>query len=466
MKLTQLLYKIRRTIDRYGLLEKGDRMVVGVSAGVDSMVLLHLLNALRQDFSLTLIVAHLNHGLRPQESLREVEFVQKESDRLGLIFEYQEVNVRSFQKIKKISLQEAARQVRFQFFHDLCQKYSAGKIALGHHADDQVETLLLRLFRGSGLQGLKGMLPIREGRIIRPLLEVWKDEIESVAFEHSIPYLMDSSNLKKDYLRNRIRLNLIPLIEKEYQKGFRRNIFRSSILLRGENAFMDEEAEKAFREIVHQEDEESFFNLSEFRSLHPALRWRVIQKVLGRVNRRSNETDWDVREVNLIHQALQKPSASFRIPLSRGLICVKRYERVSIKRGEPKTIPPFDVELQCPGRTYLSEIGKEIILEEWDREEQASVPPSRTIAFLDYERLQWPLRVRNFRPGDRFWPMGTPGTQKLKEFFINHKVPKFERPGIPLLVSGDKIVWVIGYRLDERFKATPATPKILKVELS
>lgn len=466
MKFTQLLYKIRRTIDRYGLLEKGDRMVVGVSAGVDSMVLLHLLDALRQDFSLTLIVAHLNHGLRPQESLKEVEFVRKESDRLGLSFEYQEVDVRAFQKIKKISLQEAARQVRFQFFHGLCQKYSAGKIALGHHADDQVETLLLRLFRGSGVQGLKGMLPIREGRIIRPLLEVWKDEIESIAHEHSIPYLMDSSNLKKDYLRNRIRLNLIPLIEKEYQKGFRRNLFRSSILLRQENAFIDQETEKAFLRIIHQEEEGIFFNVSEFQSLHPALKWRFIQKVLGRVNGRTNQIELDVREVNLIHQALQEPPASFLIPLSRGLCCEKRYERVFLKRGEPKTIPPFEVELQCPGRTFLSEIGKEIILEQGDSSDLESITPSRTIAFLDYERLQWPLRVRNFRPGDRFQPMGFKGTQKLKEFFINHKVPKFERPGIPLLISGDRIVWVIGYRLDERFKATPATPKILKVELS
>lgn len=465
MKFSQLLYKIRRTIDRFGLCEKGDRMIVGVSAGVDSMVLLHLLNALRQDFSLSLIVAHLNHGLRPQEALREAELVRQESFRLGLPFEYQEMKVREFREIRRISLQEAARQVRFRFFYDLCQKYSADKIALGHHADDQVETLLLRLFRGSGLQGLKGMLPIREGRIIRPLLEVWKEDIESVAHECSIPYLIDSSNLKENYLRNRLRLDLIPLIEKEYQKGFRKNIFKTSILLKDENEFMDEEAEKAYREIVHEEEEESYFNLSELQSLHPALRWRIIQKVLGRINERLNQTEWEIKEVNLIHQALQRPPASFLIPLSGGLFCEKRYERVSIKRGEPEMIPPFNVELQCPGRTYISEIGKEILLEEVACEECKSISLSRNIALLDYENLSLPLRVRNFRPGDRFQPMGFEGTQKLKKFFINLKIPKIERANIPLLVSGDRIIWIIGYRIDERFKTTSKTRKVLKAEL-
>ena len=166
-----LLNQVKRTIDRHHLLEKDDRLIVGVSAGVDSMVLLHLLNTFREAFDLSLIVAHVNHGLRPEESEREAELVQKESERLGIPFEYGQFNVKEFQKLRGFSPQEAARRIRFHFFYDLLQKHRAQKIALGHNAEDQVETILLRLLRGSGLQGLKGILPIREGKVIRPLLE-------------------------------------------------------------------------------------------------------------------------------------------------------------------------------------------------------------------------------------------------------------------------------------------------------
>ena len=207
-----LLNQVKRTIDRYHLLGKGDRLIVGVSAGVDSMVLLHLLNAYRKAFDLSLIVAHVNHGLRPEESETEARLVQEETDRLGLPFEYGQFNVKEFQKLGGYSPQDAARRIRFHFFHDLLKKHHAQKIALGHNADDQIETVLLRLIRGSGLQGLKGILPLREGKVVRPLLEVWREEIESFAIEKRIPFLLDSSNLKKDYLRNRVRLSLIPLI--------------------------------------------------------------------------------------------------------------------------------------------------------------------------------------------------------------------------------------------------------------
>ncbi len=465
VKFPQLLLRVKRTIDRWKLLEKGDRVIVGVSAGVDSMVLLHLFNALRQDLSLSLIVAHLNHGIRPREAVREFHLVQNESLRLNLPFEYQEFNAKEFQKLNKISLQEAARQGRFRFFQELQKKYSGTKIALGHHADDQVETLLLGLFRGSGLQGLKGMLPIRSGGIIRPLLETWKEEIESVAHEHAIPFLTDSSNLKMDYLRNRLRLYLIPLIEKEFQKGFRKSLLKTSILLRDEDDFIAKESEKAYEEIAHKGKGEVSFNLSAFQSLHPAIRWRVIQRVLERTHEKPDPSSWDGKDVKQIVQILQNPPASFLVPLSRGAFCEKRYEHITFHQKKPHLIPPFDIELKCPGRTYLKELGKEIVIEACLWEGSESLAPSEKMAFLDYDRLQWPLRVRNFRPGDRFQPLGFHGTQKLKDFFIDHKIPKFERPGIPLLISGNMIAWIIGYRIGERFRITPNTKKALKIEL-
>ena len=462
-----LLEKVRRTIDRYRLLDKGDRLIVGVSAGVDSMVLLHLLSAYRQEFDLSLIVAHVNHGLRPEESEKEMELVKKESERLGFTFEYGPFNVKEFQEVGGISLQDAARRIRFHFFNVLLQKYNANKIALGHHADDQVETVLLRLMRGSGLKGLKGMLPIREGRVIRPLLEVWRREVESFVEEMKIPYLLDSSNLKKNYLRNRLRLTLIPLIEKEYQPNFKKIVLKTSTILREENDYLERGAEEAYQKIVREEKDALSFKFSEYQFLHPAIQWRIIQKMLGRIY--SGETVIEEREgmeVDQIYKKFHQLLPSFFIELPHGVSLEKRYDLVLIGKGWVKPVPPFEVELISPGRNYVEEIKREVVIGETSRDDKfKDLYGLPDIALLDYQSLQFPLKMRNFRPGDRFRPLGVKGTQKLKEFFIDHKIPKFERPRIPLLISGEMIAWIVGYRIDERVKVTEKTKRILKVEV-
>jgi tRNA(Ile)-lysidine synthase len=298
------------------------------------MVLLHLLNTYRREFNLSLIVAHVNHGLRPEESKEEANLVQKESERLGLHFEYGQFDVKRFQRVGKLSAQDAGRRIRFQFFKNLLLKYQAHKIALGHNADDQVETVLLRLIRGSGLQGLRGMLPIREGRVIRPLLEIWKEEIESFAREKGIPFLLDSSNLKGDYLRNRVRLSLIPLIEKEYQPTFKKIVMRTSAILREENDYLDRGAEESYRKIIHQENEILSFRFSEFQALQKAIQWRMIQKIWRRMNREEMITEeGEGLDVDSIYRQLHQSSPSFLFELPRGIYLEKQYDMVSLKKG-------------------------------------------------------------------------------------------------------------------------------------
>jgi tRNA(Ile)-lysidine synthase len=461
-----LFKQVKRTIDRYHLLKKDDRLILGVSGGVDSMVLLHLFNTYREAFNLSLIVAHVNHGLRPEESEKEAELVQKESERLGLSFEYGQFNVKEFQRLRRISPQDAARRIRFYFFYDLLQKHHAQKIVLGHNADDQVETVLLRLMRGSGLQGLKGMLPVREGKVIRPLLEVWRGEIESFAIEKKIPFLLDSSNLKKDYLRNRIRLALIPLMEREYQPNIKEIVLKTSSILREENDYLERGAEEAYQKIVREEKDTLSFKFSEYQSLHQAIQWRVVRKMLECIDARGKvlgEGEW--QEVQKIYKRLYKPSPSFLLELPHGARLEKRYDVVSLGKGGVRPFPPFEFELHSPGRTLMEEIGKEVGIEEINRNQFKDYDGSPHTALMDYECLQFPLKMRNFRPGDRFHPLGAKGTQKVKEFFIDHKVPRFERPEIPLLISGESIAWIVGYRIDERVKVSEKTKRVLKVTI-
>jgi len=457
-----LLHRVKRTIDHYHLLNQGDRLVVGVSAGVDSMVLLHLLNACRHTFNLSLIVAYVNHGIRPKEPEKEADLVREECERLHLPFECGTFNAKEFQRVGKFSLQEAARRLRFHFFEQILQKYDAQKIALGHHADDQVETVLLRLMRGAGLQGLKGILPIREGKVIRPLLEVWRHEIEAFASENNIPFLMDSSNLKEDYLRNRLRLSLIPLLEKEYQPNLKEILLRTSANLREENDYLEREAEKVYQNMVEGKGDTLTFQYPVYRSLHPAIQWRVIQKMLRTIYGEEKED----LEISQMFKRLKQPAPSFVLEFPLGICMEKRYETVSIGKQRVETIPPFEVELVSPGRTLIKEIGREVLTEEMDVQGRSGMPRvSSETAFLDYQVLQFPLRLRNFRPGDRFQPLGVKGSQKLKEFFIDHKIPRFERSKIPLLISGERIVWVVGHRIDECARISDRTKRILKVNL-
>jgi len=463
-----LLDQVKRTIDSYHLLEKGERLIVGVSGGMDSMVLLHVLNAYRQKLDLFLIVAHVNHGLRPDESAREAELVQKESERLGLPFEYGQFDAKEFQKAAGLSLQDAGRRIRFHFFNNLLSKYHAQKIALGHNADDQVETVLLRLMRGAGLKGLKGMLPIRDGRVIRPMLEVWRREIESFATGNSIPFLLDSSNLKKSYLRNRLRLALIPLIEREYQSNFKAVVMRTSTILREENDFLERGGEDAYQEIVREEKDTLSFRFSEYDFLHKAIQRRVLQKILDKISGGEMIEEGVGWGGSVIYRKLQQPSPSFLMELPHGIFIEKRYDRVSLGKGRVKAVPPFEVELISPGCTLIKEIGREVVIEETNSRDIRfeSLNETRNVAFLDYQCLQFPLRLRNFRPGDRFQPMGVKGVQKLKKFFIDHKIPRFERPKIPLLISGEMIAWIVGYRINERVKVTEKTEKVLRIELT
>jgi len=296
---------------------------------------------------------------------------------------------------------------------------------------------------------------------------VWRREIESFATKNGIPSLLDSSNLKKKYLRNRLRLTLIPLIEREYQSNFKAVVMRTSTILREENDYLEREAEDVCQKIVRKEKDSLSFRFQEYESLHKAVQKRVLQKMLDKFYGGEMIEEREGWEISAIYRKLQQPSTSFFIELPYGIFIEKRYDRVSLGRGRAKVVPPFEVELISPGRTLVEEIGREVVIDETTSKdiEFGSLGEPRNIALLDYQDLQFPLRMRNFRPGDRFQPMGVKGTQKLKEFFIDHKIPRFERSKIPLLISGEMIAWIVGYRINERVKVREKTEKVLRIEL-
>ena len=234
-----LVKKVRETINCYNMLKTGDKVLVGVSGGPDSVCLLYVLKELRDEYSLSLHIAHLHHGIRGTEADEDVMFVQAIGDSIGIPVHIEYADIPSHAKIEHVSKQEAARDVRYKFFNTVTDKICADRVALGHTADDQVETFLMRILKGSGPHGLAGIPPVRD-RIIRPLIGVFREEINEYLSEYDIRYRIDSSNLSAVYLRNKIRLELIPYLAKDYNPNIMHTLIRSLNILRDENIFLDE----------------------------------------------------------------------------------------------------------------------------------------------------------------------------------------------------------------------------------
>lgn len=455
-----ILDQVRKTIEKYRMLSRGDRVIVGISGGVDSVALLSVLNKLSRTYDISLVVAHLNHKLRGQESRRDEMFVKEMALELDLPCEIKSVAVREFKK-KGMTLQEAAREVRFLFFSSLIQKHRAQKVALGQTADDQAETIVMRFIRGAGLAGLKGIPPVRDEMIIHPLIEVRREEIEAYVSEEGLSYVEDSSNRKDAYLRNRIRRHLIPMLE-GYNPNLKTSLGRMGQVLLQEDQYMRAKAQEVWSRIVRWDGDAVSLDLIEFRNLHPALQFRLLRQSVESVSGINAKRLGVTHILSLADLAVGgRPHAVIHLP---DKITARRiYDRLEIGKGERPSSPVFDYAVTFPGITHIRELGKKLIIEfvdQWNLREGS--PHS---VFLDSRRLQPPFRVRNYRHGDRFRPLGMTGLKKIKDCFIDWKVPMEERARVPLIISGDAIVWVVGYRISQDVRVTAKTERVISMEV-
>lgn len=447
-----LLEKVQKTIARYGMLNPGERVVVAVSGGPDSMVLLHLLCRLQEPLHLHLHVAHLNHGLRGEEGERDAAFVKGWVEKWGLPSTIGRIEVRK----RKGSLQEAARHARYRFLEEVAKAVGASRIALGHTQDDLAETVLINLLRGAGLKGLAGIPPAREGRIIRPLIETSRKEILAYAESQGVPFVVDASNLSEGYLRNRIRLTLLPTLA-EYNPRIVKALARAALILREEDAYLSALAKEALSSLLLQ-GEEAALPILALEGLPPALRRRVLREAFSRVSGLS--LSW--KKTLALEGLLETPSD--RLTLPGGVVALREGERLIFARkpvpGGVEAVyllsPADEVELPAFGlRLHFMLLPKEAC---------DLTAASPFCAFFNAEKMQGPLCVRAWRPGDRFFPLGLGGSKKLQDFFVDLKIPRWRRHSIPLLLSREQIAWVVGVRIDDRFKVTEETREVLKVE--
>jgi tRNA(Ile)-lysidine synthase len=474
------LQTVKQTVTDYGMFQPEDSILVGVSGGPDSVALLHTLLALSSIFSLRLGVAHINHCLRRKDSDNDALFVKSLAKELDLPCYIKKEDVRKYQKNNGLSLEEAARRVRYAFYFDIAEKNGFGKIALGHHADDNAELVLMYLFRGSGPLGISGIPPIRDGKIVRPLIRLTRSEILAFLEAKKLGYVTDTSNTDIKYLRNRIRNRLIPTLKDFYNPGITETLNRLSSIVRCEEEWIEDIIEPLFKKVVSTEDDKRLIlSVSKLQGIHVAAQRRIIRKAIKRIKgdlRRITFSHID-SVTRLIANGRTSGSLDFpdRIRIKRDgetiVFCKEKspLRALGVKK-KTKDTPSFEYRIFKAGfkpeKIFIKEREASLKFSETPGGNLADLyRTGRNTAFFDINKLHFPLVIRNFHPGDRFTPLGMTGTQKVKNFFINNKIPQSQRSTCLILTSREQIIWVVGHRTAESVKVTPSTRSVLKAEL-
>jgi tRNA(Ile)-lysidine synthase len=436
---------------------------VAVSGGPDSLCLLHLLHTLAPELKIRMVVAHLNHRLRP-EAHKESVGVAGIASAWSLPFETKAVDIRSYKKKHRLSEEEAGRRARYRFLFAIARKYKASVIALGHHLDDQAETVLLNVLRGSSVDGLAGILPKRARagvKLVRPLLCLRRIEIEEYCDKHNLQPYTDSSNLETDYTRNKLRLELIPYLEKKYNPKIRETLISLSSLASADRHFLNYLARKKLAGIACTSNKNVFIDLRQLKLMPLALRSRILRLALYRFI--------PAKKISRVHieqllDLAENSRPGRQVTLPGGIRVHHAYDRLVIAPLSGTAKMKFEqVSLAVPGTTV---IGRDAVISaRVVSQSELNWPPPANRAYLDYDKLSSSsLTVRMRRPGDRFYPQGAPGSKKLKSFLIDRKIPLYRRDSLPLVVCGDEIIWVAGLRIAHPYRVTGHTGQVLMLE--
>lgn len=458
-----MLGKLREAIEKYDLFRPRDTVLVGVSGGIDSVVLLHAL----KELGIRVAAAHVDHGLRGEESRGDALFVRELAETWQIPFYTKEFDVHAYAEERKLSTQVAAREVRYGYLTELAQSIGARKIATAHHADDQAETVLMRIVRGTSIRGVAGIPLRREERgieVVRPLLEVWRSEIEAYANERNIPHREDSSNASIKYLRNKIRLQLLPHLQSEYNAGVKAALVQIAEHAREDEEYLGLLAEDAFSTHVKRENQHRMRIDRKRMSMLPlSLQRRLITLILYYL--RGNNVQWEQVHINSIRSLATSPSPSGEVRLPDGLLAWREYDDLLIGDDSRADEAPQPFVLAHPGTFALNAYG--IRLEMELVEGVPRRPKDRWEAHFDADELSGSrIYIRIWARGDSLRPHGFSGTKLISDVLGEAKIPKHRRRNWPLLCIDDAIAWVVGVRRGEQAPVTQATQRTLVLRAS
>ncbi len=466
---TELTRRVEHFITEHHLVDPSDTLLVGVSGGADSVCLLHILINLRNSLGIDLHIVHLNHQLRGAESDADANYMKDMAKKLGINCTVEACDVKSYQSEHGCSLEEAAREARYSFFTEVAERIGASAVAVGHTANDQAETIIMHMIRGTGLSGLQGMRPLfqwglpesRTFTVIRPLLEVTRDETYLYCDTMNLEPRFDSSNLSLEYLRNRIRAEVMPKLV-EYNPNVVEGFSRMARLIAEDVTYLDGEVKRVFGSVVENAPGGIALDNQAFAELPLPLGRNLLRTVLS-------ELIGSLRDIEMVHiesimEVMARPAGK-ELSLPYGFTLYGDYEKTFITSGEnPLSLLPEiqgEWQVQIPGETTVPgwKITSDVLIGPPEKIDEGDF-----IAFFDIDLTGGNLTVRTRKDGDRFQPLGMDDSKKLQDFMVDAKIPRVWRDSVPLVCSGDRILWVVGWRIDHRTRVNNYTQRTLRVE--
>lgn len=463
--ISRIKKKLINFINEKSLINKGDGIVVGLSGGPDSVCLLNLLVSIREEYNLKLAAAHINHMLRGNEADEDENYCLNLCKKLNVDFYSSRVDINKYSIENGISSETAGREVRYAFFNEIMNKKAFNKIATAHNANDQAETIIMRMMRGTGLEGLCGIPVIREERYIRPILFMKREEVEKYCEEIMANPRIDESNLERVYSRNKVRLDILPYMKEHFNQDIIEAINRMGMLLQEDNKYILSKVEEIYNERCVLE-KGSILIMKEVFSLDNSLKKRIIRKAIREVC--GNNYDVEMKHIeDVIELALNKSGKQIDLP--NGLIAVNEYANIRIRtREEVSLIRNSELSLskeevlhnRIKFNNYIIEF--EVI----DNEKNIEYSSNSLIKYFDFDKINGNIVIRYRKNGDKIIPLGLNGSKKVKDIFIDMKIPKEKRDHIPILEFDGNIAWIIGVKLSDKYKIDSNTRKIIKIQFS
>jgi len=441
-----MIGQLQAYINRYNLITEDDKVILALSGGIDSMVLADLLLKAKVEF----VAAHCNFHLRGEESDGDEKFVREFAEKYGIQCFVKHFDTEKYASENGISIEMAARDLRYDWFEELRQQLGYDKIAVAHHADDQAETFFINLLRGAGLNGLKGMKP-QNGVIIRPLLWASREKIRQYAVESQITWHEDHTNAESVYLRNKIRNQLLPTFD-ELQPEARQGLYKSLEHLSAENELYRELLKEKLAQIVEHRDEVQSLPYSAFNIQHSA--FQLLFEWL-------RDYGFNTDQCHFIFEAMETGIGNKYYSPTHQLVI----GRNELQLNEIKSLEDEEIQIEAGQKGITSPI--HLCFTQFDKTSDFVIDKSPEVAQLDFDKLKFPLTLRHWHHGDRFHPLGMKGSKLLSDFFVDQKFTEWQKQNIWLLASADNdILWVVGYRIDDRFKIVNDTKTVFECRWS
>ncbi|MDU4934083.1 MAG: tRNA lysidine(34) synthetase TilS [Peptostreptococcaceae bacterium] len=452
--------KVLSTINKHELIQKGDKIVVGLSGGPDSVCLLHILSRLKEELDLEIYAAHLNHQIRGIEAQKDAFYISKLCEEMGITFFIKSINVPEYCEKNGVSIEEGARKLRYEMFYEIKNNTRANKIAIGHNLNDQAETILMRMMRGTGLQGLKGIEYIRDGVIIRPILDIERNDIEEYCKQNKLNPRIDKTNLESIYTRNKIRLELIPYMKDNFNSNIIESIVRMGNSLRSDNDYIESEALIKFKEVSNIKSDSVEINLKPYINLHNSMKVRILRNSIKHILGDTNFIDQ--RHIDDIIELEDESKIDKVINLPRGIYVYRKKNSIILTNKEI-VIEEIEFCYNIPSNGFIKvkEIGTIIETQVVSINKYKRSKSDKSCNWFDFNKIKGGIVVRNRRSGDKIKLSG--GSKKIKDLFIDIKIPKEDRCKVPVIADDQGILSVGNFRNSENYKIDEETKEVLKV---